>query len=354
MTRILARSKSPIVLLMVGLLSVFVSGCMTSGANRETTLVGPYEKEMTRVNGHWMAYVEAGKGDPIVFLHGNPTSSYLWRNIIPHAEGYGRCIAPDLIGMGDSDKLKRKSGQTYSFDTQRDYLDAFLKKVGADKNVILVVHDWGSALGLDWARRNPGAVKAVAHMEGIFISPRLKVRQAGSSPLLEIYHRAGGERFVLQQNGLIEQVLIGELGGVLKEKDKLAYRQPYLRAGESRQAMLAWARQVPYAGRPPRIWQIVSDYSKWMHSSDIPKLFLRGSPGALVQGDVLRYAREFPNQRIETVEGRHFLPEESPSEIASALKSWLENDLGLEKRPVERRLLPIGFDGDGREPEPDL
>lgn len=278
------------------------------------------EKQRVRIEGSQMAFVERGHGDPIVFLHGNPTSSYLWRNVLPHLERQGRCIAPDLIGMGDSDKLEPSGPDRYRFVEHRRYLDGLLKELGVDSDVILVVHDWGSALGFDWARRHPEAVRGIAFMEAL-VAP-------SPDPLpepLASLRTPAGEDLVLQHNVLVEQILpeLGMLRTIARE-DHDEYRRPYLEPGESRRPTLTWPREIPVAGEPADVTQIITDYGAWLAQSQQPKLLIRGEPGTnLAAGPMLDLARSWPNLTEVTVSGLHFLQEDSPEEIGLAIADWL-------------------------------
>ncbi|OGX61569.1 MAG: haloalkane dehalogenase, partial [Paenibacillus sp. RIFOXYA1_FULL_44_5] len=206
----------------------------------------PYEKKRQQVLGLEMAYVEVGSGDPIVFLHGNPSSSYLWRNILPYAQEYGRCIAPDLIGMGDSEKLPESGAGSYTFVEHRRYLDALLDQLGVHQRVILVVHDWGSALGFDWAYRHPGAVKGIAYMEAI-VKPRSwsEIPETGRK-IFQALRSPAGEQMVLEQNSFIEVNLPINILRKLTEEEMTQYRRPFIEPGEARRPTLSWARQLPF------------------------------------------------------------------------------------------------------------
>ncbi len=294
-----------------------------------------YPKQKTSVGGHQMAFVETGSGDPIVFIHGNPTSSYLWRNIIPHMEGMGRCIAPDLIGFGDSDKLPGKDPGRYSFFEHRKFLQEFLEKVGATENVTIVIHDWGSALGFDWANRNRECVKAIAYMEAI-IKPitendlALDEFQADNEfdfdSLLTWYsfRDPEGEELVLEQNLFVEQCLPAWILRNLSEEEMNHYRRPFRQSGEGRRTQLTLARQVPIEGKPEDIFLAVESYSQWMCENQLPKLLIAAKPGMLIAGPMLEYARSWPNQKEVTVRGIHFIQEDSPDEIGQTLADWYQ------------------------------
>jgi len=285
-----------------------------------------YDKKFATVNGKRMAYVDEGEGDPIVFLHGNPTSSFLWRNVMPHLEGKGRLIAPDLIGMGDSEKLDDSGPERYTFIEHRGFLYALLEQLHVKERVTLVVHDWGSALGFHWAHENPDAIKGIAFMEAIVAPiPTWEGFPEGAREVFQGFRSPAGEEMVLQQNVFVEQVLPGAIIRDLSEAEMNEYRRPFTEPGEDRRPTLTWPRQIPIAGEPADVVQIVSDYSAWLAGSDIPKLFVNAEPGALIQGGVRDYVRSWPNQQEVTVTGAHFIQEDSPDEIGRAIVGWLDS-----------------------------
>jgi haloalkane dehalogenase len=268
-----------------------------------------YTTRRAEVLGRRMAYVDVGEGDPIVFLHGNPTSSYLWRNVIPHVEGRGRCIAPDLIGMGSSDKLETSGPERYRFVEHREYLDALLDQLDVRSRATLVLHDWGSALGFDWARRNAEAVSGIAYMEAIVMPLRWEEWPRAVRPVFEAFRSPQGETMVLEQNLFVEQVLPG--------------------AGESRRPTLTWPREIPIEGEPADVTAIVEAYGAWLRESPVPKLFVDAEPGAILRGEARDFCRSWPNQSEVQVAGIHFVQEDSPDEIGSALAAWMAH-LGAE------------------------
>jgi haloalkane dehalogenase len=281
-------------------------------------------KKRMQVNGLEMAYVEVGQGDPIVFLHGNPTSSYLWRNIIPHLEGRGRCIAPDLIGMGDSQKLPESGPESYRFVEHREYLDALLDQLGVRENVTLVIHDWGSALGFDWANRHRDAVRGIAYMEAI-VAPieSWDTWPAEARGVFQGFRSEAGEQMVLEKNIFIEAVLPGSILRKLDDEEMDAYRAPFREPGEGRRPTLTWPRQIPIEGEPKDVTTIVRAYADWLEKSDLPKLFINAEPGAILTGPVREVCRRWPNQQEVTVAGSHFIQEDSPDEIGRAIADWL-------------------------------
>lgn len=276
-----------------------------------------------------MAYVEIGAGDPIVFLHGNPTSSYLWRNVMPHLEGLGRCLAPDLVGMGGSGPSPRGS---YRFVDHRRYLDAWMDVLGVTGGVTLVIHDWGSALGFDWARRHREAVKAIAYMEAIVMPLTWEDWPEAARPIFQAMRSDAGEEIVLQKNVFVERILPSSVLRTLSAEEMAAYRAPFTEVGEPRRPTLTWPREIPIGGSPPDVAEIVTDYGSWLAASRVPKLFINADPGSILVGRQREFARSWPNQREVTVAGRHFLQEDSPHEIGEAIRDWLSqlNDSSTE------------------------
>jgi len=280
-------------------------------------------KQRVRVLGKQMAYVDVGEGDPIVFLHGNPTSSYLWRNVIPHLEGLGRCLAPDLIGMGDSEKLEPSGPDRYRFVEHREFLDAFLEAVGVRENVHLVVHDWGSALGFDWAHRHPQAVVGIAYMEAIVKPLAWAEWPEAARKVFEGFRSPAGEAMVLEQNVFVERVLPGSILRKLTDAEMDVYRGPFLEPGESRRPTLTWPRQIPLDGEPADVTEIVRRYGEWLQEAPVRKLFVNAEPGAILTGSQREFCRSWPNQTEVTVKGNHFVQEDSPDEIGQAIREWM-------------------------------
>ena len=280
-------------------------------------------KKRIEVEGLDMAYAEIGEGDPIVFLHGNPTSSFLWRKVIKHAWPLGRCIAPDLIGMGDSDKLRRSNRNSYTYVQHRDYLFQLLDQLNLGDSVTLVVHDWGSALGFDWAMQNERRVKGICYMEAILVPPDAPPREM--SDFFKRLRSPEGEELILEQNYFVEQVLFGDIGDHVTEADKDEYRRPFLEPGEGRRPTLTWPREVPFDGEPETTYEIAKAYSAWMAETDLPKLFVHAVPGAIFRAPpVLAFARTFKNQSEVQVPGRHFIQEQSGEAIGRQLAEWLQ------------------------------
>mgnify|MGYP001966490150 FL=1 len=271
-----------------------------------------------------MAYVEIGKGAPIVFQHGNPTSSYLWRNIMPYLEGHGRCIAIDLIGMGDSDKLDNSGPERYTFFDHRRYLDAALDALEINTNVTLVLHDWGSALGFDWANRHRDSIKGIAYMEAL-TQPidTWDEWPENARNIFQVLRSPAGEELVLEKNIFVEKILPHSILRNLTEKEMEQYRLPYTEPGESRRPTLSWPRQIPVAGEPDEVVALVRDYGLWLAASDVPKLFINADPGSILIGAQREFCRGWPNQREVTVTGAHFIQEDSPTEIGQAIADWI-------------------------------
>lgn len=282
-------------------------------------------KKYVEVLGKRMAYVEMGEGNPIIFQHGNPTSSYLWRNILPHVREHGRCIALDLIGMGDSDKLDDSGPDRYSFVEHRRYFDAALEALGVSENVRMVVHDWGSALGFDWANRHRSQVAGVCYMEAI-VCPIASWDDwpEAARPVFQGFRSAAGEDMVLEKNIFVERVLPGSVIRKLNENEMTAYRRPFAEPGESRRPTLSWPRQLPIAGEPAEVVAIVEAYANWMKTSDVPKLFINAEPGAILTGPQREFCRSWPNQIEVTVNGVHFIQEDSADDIGRTIAEWLD------------------------------
>jgi haloalkane dehalogenase len=284
----------------------------------------PYgRRQHKQINGKQMAYIDQGHGDAIVFQHGNPTSSYLWRNVMPHLEGLGRLVACDLIGMGGSDKLDDSGPDRYHYAEQRDYLFGLWDALDLGDRVILVLHDWGSVLGFDWANQHRDRVAGIAYLEAIampidwsdFPGPMRNVFQGFRSP--------NGESMVLEQNTFVEGVLPASVKRQLTDEEMDCYREPFRDAGEDRRPTLSWPRNIPIEGEPADVVATVEEYGAWLSQCDLPKLFIKGEPGALIRGRALDFVRTWPNQTEVSVQGVHFLQEDSPDEIGAAVASFV-------------------------------
>jgi haloalkane dehalogenase len=285
----------------------------------------PLAKKTVDVLGRRMAYHERGEGLPVVFLHGNPTSSYLWRDVIPELEDRGRLIAPDLIGMGDSAKLENPGPDTYRFVTHREYLAGFIDAViGPTEAILFVIHDWGSALGFDWANQHRDRVRGIAYMEAI-VRPVAGWEEwsAAATPIFQGFRSDKGEAMILERNMFVERVLPGSVLRKLTEAEMAEYRRPFLNRWD-RWPTLTWPRQIPIAGEPADVVQIVADYAQWMAENEIPKLFVNAEPGAILIGAVRDFCRSWKNQREVTVPGSHFIQEDSGAAIGRAIAAWMQ------------------------------
>ncbi len=283
----------------------------------------PYEKSTVEIDGRSMAYVDQGEGDPIVFLHGNPTSSYLWRNVMPHLEGQGRVIAPDLIGMGDSDKLPESGPGSYRFVEHRRYLDALLEHLGVNERVTLIIHDWGSALGFDWANRHRDAVLGIAYMEAIVRPVTWDEWPESARNIFQTFRSEAGEVVVLEKNVFVERVLPASIQRPLTETEMGVYLAPFAEPGEGRRPTLTWPREIPIEGEPADVVEIVQSYADWLSSDDSPPtLFIDADPGTILIGPQRDFCRSWPNQSEVTVAGLHFIQEDSPDEIGGAIAAW--------------------------------
>ena len=282
----------------------------------------PLAKSFATVNGKRMAYHESGTGAPIVFLHGNPTSSYLWRNVVPHLRDHGRCIAPDLIGQGDSDKLDDTSPASYRFVEHREYLDGLLDQLDLGDEVTLVIHDWGSALGFDWANRHRDRVAGIAYMEALVRPATWDEWPENATSIFQALRSPAGESMIIDKNLFVETILPASILRTLDDEEMAEYRRPFADP-EHRRPTLTWPREIPLAGEPPDVVEIVGDYAAWLSEADVPKLFINAEPGAILTGAVREFCRTWPNQTEVTVKGNHFLQEDSPDEIGQAIASWL-------------------------------
>jgi haloalkane dehalogenase len=289
----------------------------------------PYaSKKFATVRGRRMAYIDEDAGDAIVFQHGNPTSSYLWRNVMPYCEGLGRLIACDLIGMGDSDKLPDSGPQRYTYAEQREYLFALWDEIGLGERVIFVIHDWGSALGFEWANRNRDRVAAIAYMEALVTPVTWADWPENARRAFQGFRSEGGEDMILQKNIFVERVLPGSVLRKLTAEEMAEYRRPFTNPGEDRRPTLTWPRQIPIEGEPADVVKVVADYSAWLAQSNLPKLFINADPGSILVGRQREVCRAWPNQTEVAVKGLHFLQEDSPDEIGPAVADFVRRVRG--------------------------
>ena len=282
-----------------------------------------YEKQYVTIRGETMAYVDTGgSGDPLMFFHGNITSSYMWRNIMPHLEGQARCIAIDNIGQGDSAKLSDSGPDSYRLTEHQSYIDGFMAALGLVGNVTLMMHDGGGQLGLTWARHHPEAIKAIAYTQGVMGDFKWTNWPKDVAELMRKFRSGEGDELVLKENFFVEKILPAMVIRELPKDVWDEYRRPYNEAGESRRPTLTWPREIPVEGEPADVLEIIKANNAWMAASDLPKLFIHCEPGAVLKGDILDHVRTFPNQQEVTVNGLHYVHEDSPHEIGAALAEW--------------------------------
>ena len=284
--------------------------------------VEPLSKQFLTVSGKQMAYHDVGEGDPVVFLHGNPTSSYLWRDIVPHVSDQARCIVPDLIGQGDSDKLDNPTPDSYTFVEHREYLDGLLDQLDLGDNVTFVIHDWGSALGFDWANRNRDRVAGICYMEAIVRPVTWDEWPESARDIFQSMRTEAGEEIVMTKNLFVEAILPSSIMRTLSDEEMNEYRRPFTDPAD-RRPTLTWPRQIPIDGEPADVHDIVQSYSDWISTSEIPKLFINADPGIILTGAQREFCRTWPNQTEVTVPGIHFIQEDSPNEIGEAIANWL-------------------------------
>lgn len=282
----------------------------------------PLTKSYLTVEGKQMAYHDAGEGDPVVLLHGNPTSSYLWRNVVPHLSDRARCIVPDLIGQGDSDKLDDTGPGSYRFVEHRRYLDGLLDALELGDHLTFVVHDWGSALGFDWANRHRDRVAGIAYMEAIVRPVTWDDWPEMARDIFRGFRSEAGEGMVIDQNLFVEAVLPASILRDLTDAEHDEYRRPFVEP-QHRRPTLTWPREIPLAGEPADVVEIVQSYADWLPTSDVPKLFIDADPGAILTGPQRDFCRTWANQTEVTVPGIHFIQEDSPHQIGDAIASWL-------------------------------
>ena len=282
-------------------------------------------KKFLEIGGRRMAYLDEGVGDAIVFQHGNPTSSYLWRNVMPHLDGLGRLIACDLIGMGDSDKLVPSGPDRYSYVEQRRFLFELWDQLRLGNRVIFVLHDWGSALGFDWASNQPERVAGIAYMEAIVAPLTWADWPDNARSVFQGFRSPAGETMILDKNLFVEGVLPNAIIRDLTDREMDTYRKPFTHPGEDRRPTLSWPRQIPIGGDPADVTGIVERYGAWLAGSEVPKLFINAQPGSILTGRPRELCRTWPNQTEVSVDGLHFVQEDSPDQIGRALADFVHS-----------------------------
>ena len=284
-----------------------------------------YTKKYTDINNKKMAYVDEGSGETFLFLHGNPTSSFLWRNIAPHVEDLGRVVIPDLIGMGDSAKLEGVDNPGYKYHGQYGYLTSLIDELNLGDNIHLIIHDWGSAMGFQFARENPNRIKSITYMEAIVMPLTWDQWPDPATKIFGLFRSEAGEELVLEKNFFVERILLADSSTGYTEEEKSEYIRPFMNPGEDRRPTLTWPRQIPLDGEPSKVVEEVRLNAEFHKESDIPKLFVNADPGSILIGDQREFARSWRNQTEITVSGNHFIQEDSSEEIGSALRNFVEN-----------------------------
>ena len=284
-----------------------------------------YVKKFIDVNGKQMAYVDEGSGDTVLFLHGNPTSSYLWRNIAPHVEDTNRIVIPDLIGMGDSEKLDGENNPDYKYHGQYKYLTGLMDKLDLGDSIHLVIHDWGSAMGFQFARENPNRIKSITYMEAIVMPLTWDQWPDAATKIFGLFRSEAGEELVLEKNFFVERILLGDSVSGYSDEEKEEYIRPFINSGEDRRPTLTWPRQIPLDGEPAEVVQEVAKNADFHKNSEVPKLFINADPGTILTGDQREFVRSWKNQKEITVKGNHFIQEDSADEIGAALNEFIKN-----------------------------
>ena len=272
-----------------------------------------------------MAFIDEGSGDTFLFLHGNPTSSFLWRNIAPHVEDIGRIVIPDLIGMGDSDKLEGVDNPGYKYHSQYSYLTALMDELDLGDNIHLIIHDWGSAMGFQFARENQDRIKSITYMEAIVMPLTWDQWPDPATKIFGLFRSEAGEELVLEKNFFVERILLADSSTGYTEEEKSEYIRPFINPGEDRRPTLTWPRQIPLDGEPSEVVEEVRLNAEFHKESDIPKLFINADPGSILIGDQREFARNWKNQTEITVSGNHFIQEDSSEEIGAALRNFVES-----------------------------
>ncbi len=281
------------------------------------------KKNYKEILGKQMAFLDSGEGQSIVFLHGNPASSFLWRNITPSVEGSGRIVVPDLIGMGDSEKLEGIDNPDYQYHGQYKYLSTLLDSLDLGNEINLVIHDWGSAMGFQYARENPDRIKSITFMEAIVMPLTWDQWPENARNIFQLMRSEAGEEIVLEKNVFVERILLNDSANGFTEEEKAEYIRPFKNPGEDRRPTLTWPRQIPIDGSPQAVIDEVTKNGEFHKNSDIPKLFINADPGSILIGDQREFVRSWKNLRETTVKGNHFIQEHSPEEIGEAIKSFI-------------------------------
>ena len=284
-----------------------------------------YTKKYKDIKNSKMAFIDEGSGDTFLFLHGNPTSSFLWRNIAPHVEDIGRIVIPDLIGMGDSDKLEGVDNPGYKYHGQYSYLTALMDELDLGNNIHLIIHDWGSAMGFQFARENKDRIKSITYMEAIVMPLTWDQWPDPATKIFGLFRSEAGEELVLEKNFFVERILLADSSTGYTEEEKSEYIRPFINPGEDRRPTLTWPRQIPLDGEPSEVVEEVRLNAEFLKESDIPKLFINADPGSILIGDQREFARSWKNQTEITVKGNHFIQEDSSEEIGAALRNFVES-----------------------------
>ena len=284
-----------------------------------------YTKKYKDIKNSKMAFIDEGSGDTFLFLHGNPTSSFLWRNIAPHVEDIGRIVIPDLIGMGDSDKLEGVDNPGYKYHGQYSYLTALMDELDLGNNIHLIIHDWGSAMGFQFARENKDRIKSITYMEAIVMPLTWDQWPDPATKIFGLFRSEAGEELVLEKNFFVERILLADSSTGYTEEEKSEYIRPFINPGEDRRPTLTWPRQIPLDGEPSEVVEEVRLNADFLKESDIPKLFINADPGSILIGDQREFARSWNNQTEITVKGNHFIQEDSSEEIGAALRNFVES-----------------------------
>ena len=284
-----------------------------------------YKKKYIKVKNKSIAYVDEGNGETFLFLHGNPTSSYLWRNIAPHIEDLGRVVIPDLIGMGDSDKLDGIDNKDYQYHGQYGYLTSLIDSLDIGNDIHLIIHDWGSAMGFQFARENPNRIKSITYMEAIVMPLTWDQWPDAATKIFGLFRSEAGEELVLEKNFFVERILLADSSSGYTDEERSEYIRPFINEGEDRRPTLTWPRQIPLDGEPSKVVEEVKQNAEFHKDSEIPKLFINAKPGSILVGDQREFARTWKNQKEVTVNGSHFIQEDSSEEIGMALRDFVKN-----------------------------